>query len=240
MAVGRRGRPRRLQLDQIVEAALFVGLHGLTMAAVAAKLGVGKAVLYSYVASREELVQIAAASASRQQRDPVDDGQHWAVWIIQYARALFETLTMDGELLESFISGGQAPAIEVDATELWLNVLTRRGFTGEEVIHLRRAVSYVVIGAAASLKHEQALALRGQAREQSAREAVLARLPEHTPLLRQNLDDFALAMTASDWESAVYELLKGVCADPDQLKKRGKDPSVHLDWAGLGKWPPQN
>ena len=40
------GRPRRLKLDDVLEAALAIGAHKLTMAALSERLGVAKAVLY--------------------------------------------------------------------------------------------------------------------------------------------------------------------------------------------------
>jgi len=211
--LSRRGRPRRLTLDQLIEAALAVGLHQLTMAAVADRLGVGKAVLYGYVGSRDELVQLAAAHAAAQHPFPEDRGQPWPQWILEYARALFEVMTMKGELLESWLTGGQSPVVEVDAAEMWLRVLTSRGFSGEEALQLRRAVSHLVIGAASSAKHDRSLRDGGRPRRISARQAVLSRPPEETLLLRQFVDVFAREVSAQNWEFALFLLLKGAIAE---------------------------
>jgi hypothetical protein len=73
----------------------------------------------------------------------------------------------------------------------------------------------------------------GQPREQSARKAVMARIPEHTLLLREHLDAFAGPVTEHNWETAVYMLLKGVCAARDLLQHHDR---AAWDWEGLGDW----
>ncbi len=206
----RRGRPRRLQLDQVLEAALAIGLQQLTMASVAERLGVAKTVLYGYVSSREELVRHAAAYASRRYRFPQDTGQPWMQWILEYAHALFEVLTMEGELLERWLSGGQSAALEVDAAEMWLRALTARGFSGEETLRLRRAVSHLVIGAAAARKRDMAWRAEGQPRPVSARKAVLDRPVHEVAMLREHLDPFVAEVTDDSWEYELYLLLQGV------------------------------
>ena len=221
-----RGRPRRLQLDQVLEAALVVGLNQLTMAAVAERLGVGKAVLYGYVADRAELVRLATAHTLRQHRFPDDEGQAWSVWILEYACALFEVLTMDGGLLEAWLGGSQSTLVEVDTAESWLAALTKRGFTGEQALQLRRSVSHIVIGAAAAHKRDRTLNLQGRPRSASISKAVLDRPAAETPLLRQFLDIFGREVTDTNWEFTLYLLLRGVLAEPDALKIVAEDTSL--------------
>lgn len=215
----RRGRPRRLQISQVVEAALAIGPTRLTMGAVAERLGVAKAVLYNYVGSRQELVQLATAAAVRQHEFPEDHGQPWPIWVLEYARALFEWVTLESEVFEAWISGGHSPVVEVDSAELWLRVLIGHGFSGEEALQLRRAVGQIVIGAAVNFKHERALARTGQARPKSARKAVLNRPPEQTMLLRQFLDLFAREADETSWEHTLFLLLRGVMVARDTLVK---------------------
>ena len=229
-----RGRPRRLELDQVIEAALAVGLKRLTMAAVAERLGVGKAVLYGYVSSREELTQLAAAQAARHHRFPTDKGQPWSLWILEYARALFEVMTVEGDLLESWVAGEQSPLVEVDAAEMWLRALTRRGFSGEEALQLRRSVSHIVIGAAASSKRDRTLRAEGRPRPESAKKAVLDRPEEETALLRQFVDIFAREVTASNWEFTLFLLLRGVLADREALRIRPDGIPYPFHEDGLG------
>lgn len=217
------GRPRRLQLDQVLEAALALGLEKLTMSAVAENLGVAKAVLYGYVGSRDELIHLASTHALRQHRFPIDSGQPWSVWILEYARALFEIMTMDGQILESWLGGVHSPMLEVDAAEMWLRALTRRGFSGEEALQLRRTVSYLVFGAAASMKHNHALRAKGQPRPVSTKRAVLGRPEDDVILLRQFVDVFAREVTEDSWEFALFLLLQGVTTSREALQPDSRD-----------------
>jgi len=223
------GRPRRLQLIQVIDAALAIGLEGLTMAAVAQRLGVAKAVLYGYVGSRDELVRLSTAHASQQHRFPTDTGQSWSMWILEYSRALFELLSMDGQLFESWFSGSQSTKVEVDAAEMWLRVLTRCGFSGTEALQLRSAVSQLVIGAAVSMKHDRVLKKKGKPRSMRAKKAVLGRPPHETALLRQFVDVFAREVTEDNWEHGLYLLLRGVTAARAALRlDRGNYPFEKL------------
>ena len=218
-----RGRPRKLELGQVIDAALAVGLHQLTMAAVAEKLGVAKAVLYGYVKDRDELVRIASAKASRRLRNPEDNGQHWCSWILEDARALYEVLTMDGELLETWINGVQSPTLEVDSGESWLQAMTKRGFTGEEALQLRRIVAHLVIGAAAASKRDRTLRREGRSRSNIIKKSVLSRSPDEAVLLRQFIDVFGREVTETNWEYGLYILLHGVTVARQALALRDRD-----------------
>jgi len=217
----KRGRPRRLTLDQVIEAALAVGLERLTMAAVADHLGVGKAVLYGYVKGRDELLQLARAQTARRHSFPTDTGQPWAQWVLEYARALFEVLTANGQLLETWLDGGQSSLLEIDAAEDWLRTLTRRGFSGEAALQLRRAMSHIVIGAAASAKRDHSMLMDGRQRGDSARRAIFARPIDETSMLRQHVDLFAQGVSKDNWEFALFILLQGVAAAADTLELNG-------------------
>lgn len=206
-----------------MDAALAVGLHDLTMTAVAERLGVGTAVLYGYVGSRDELIELAAAHAVRRNIFPRDEGQPWSLWVLEYARALFEVLTMEGQLLESLLIGGHSPVLEIDAAELWLQVLTRRGFRGEAALQLRLAVSHLVIGAAGSRKRELALRTSGHPRPVSLRRAMLARGPDEIPLLRQFAEVFSREVNENNWEFSLFLILRGVAAERDCLDLRDGD-----------------
>jgi AcrR family transcriptional regulator len=234
----RRGRPRKLELGQVIDAALAVGLQQLTMAAVAERLGVAKAVLYGYVANREELIRVATAHAARRLQYPEDHGQPWSTWILEDARALYEVMTMDGELLETWLNGGQSPHVEIDAGETWLRAMTSRGFSGEEALQLRRAVAHLVIGAAAASKRERALHVQGRPRGVTIKQAVANRAPEETPLLRQFLDVFAREVTEHNWEYSLYVLLRGVMAARDVLALRDGDSQLPFEERPPLEMPP--
>src|SRR3954469_17552760 len=81
----RRGRPPRISQDQIADAALEVGLSELTLRAVADHLGVTVAALYHHVDGKDALLRLAADRSARRLTVPEDHGQHWAVWLLEWA-----------------------------------------------------------------------------------------------------------------------------------------------------------
>lgn len=207
-----RGRPRRLKLDQIIEAALAIGLNQFTMAAVADHLGVGKAVLYGYVANREELLKIAMSRAVSHHLFPSDQGQHWALWVLDYSRALFEVLSQDGDMLEVWLSGQQSSVIEVESTETWLRVLARAGFEPLEAVQLRRAASYLVIGSAAAVKRGRALKRAGRPRSAAMPKLIASRARVDGNLMRSVVEELSRDDQERDWERQLFWIVSGAIA----------------------------
>jgi AcrR family transcriptional regulator len=217
----RRGRPRRLTAEQVVDAALQLGLDGLTMTRVAEHLGVSITVLYSYVGSREDLIRLAAALAARRQSFPKDIGRHWTGHAIAYARALYQLLSGDPQLIESYMRGRIGPEVEVDHAETWLRAMSQWGFPPEEALHLLRSVGLVVMGAAVNEVHDRSLKLDGASYSERARQVVRDRSDE-LPLLGDQVEGFARETPLSSWEETLLMLLRGVAA------KRGEpfDPAI--------------
>ena len=81
----RVGRPPRISRQMIAEAAHQVGLDGLTLRAVADRLGVSIAALYHHVSGKDELMRLAAEYSAAKVPLPRDTGQHWAVWLVEWA-----------------------------------------------------------------------------------------------------------------------------------------------------------
>src|SRR4051812_38005569 len=131
-AAPRRGRPPRISRAQIAEAALEVGLADLTMAAVADELGVTVAALYHHVDSKDDLLRLAADRSAGRLPLPEDHGQHWAVWLLEWAAYNRAAFVADAALLEQFIDGAISPDAIARNTETFLSVLVRQGFTVEE------------------------------------------------------------------------------------------------------------
>ena len=206
------GRPRRLTLDQVLDTALELGLDDLTMAAVANRLGVGVAVLYSYVKNREELLRFAAIRAANQHGFPEDRGQHWSEYIADYARALYELLTTNSHSIINFMDGGLGPEAQLDSSEAWATAMTVRGFTPEEALRLLRIVGQLVLGCAATAIHARSLSAAGSSYAAIARRAVNNRSEEELPLLRRHIDAFADGTQYGRWEDSLRLVLESVAA----------------------------
>lgn len=205
------GRPRRLSIDQVLDAGLALGLDGLTMGAVAERLGVTITVLYGYVANKDELVRLAAARASQEHDFPVDSGQHWTLYAASHAVALFELLTGPGHLVSQYLTGGMGPEVELDRAEAWLEGLTRRGFHPREALLLQRQMGEIVIGGAVSIWHIRSLEAAGMGFEKAASRAFAAREEAALPLLRSEQASFSDRRPV--WAHTFAQLLESMALD---------------------------
>src|SRR3954454_12890200 len=79
------GRPARIDRDAIARAVLEIGFDDATMKRVAEHLGVSVPGLYYYVRGRDDLLRVAAEYSLAQTVVPEDRGQHWALWLREWA-----------------------------------------------------------------------------------------------------------------------------------------------------------
>lgn len=142
------GVPRSLTQSQIVEAALELtcanGLDGLTMNALATRLGVGVMTIYSYFRGRDELLDAmadrAAADLYANHRDSTD--QPWDVELRVHYRALRESLRSNPSLADLLFFRGQVLAANAEQLE-------------QIAEHMRRHIASMIHGGI-----EPALAMR--------------------------------------------------------------------------------
>lgn len=144
------GRPRRIETEDIVRAGRDIGLAGLSLNAVAARLGVTAAALYRHVGSRwglERLVGERVLADLRIEDDPErDTARHLLFFALRLREhvlahpglaAYLQTLFPRGE------SGRRILAAEVVA-------LGRRGYDEHAAVVLTSALASCVIGSAAA------------------------------------------------------------------------------------------
>jgi AcrR family transcriptional regulator len=123
------GRPPRINRQMIAEAAHEIGLDGLTLKAVADHLGVSIAALYHHVSSKHDLMREAAEYSATRVPLPEDRGQHWAVWLYEWAAYNRDAFLAQPGLLTQFLDGAisaESIAGNVDAV---LGLLVRQGFS---------------------------------------------------------------------------------------------------------------
>ncbi|MBL4683025.1 MAG: TetR/AcrR family transcriptional regulator C-terminal domain-containing protein [Nannocystaceae bacterium] len=97
------GRPGRVGLDEIIDAALAIGLDQVSMRAVARRLGVGASTLYYHVESVEQLRALTGyrlLERLKLELDPTD----WERTVTTAARALRALLERAPGLAETAIS----------------------------------------------------------------------------------------------------------------------------------------
>ena len=204
------GRPRRLTLNQILDAALELGLEDLTMTQLAQHIGVSVTVLYGYVANRDYLLKAAIARAALNHEFPEDTGQHWSDYVAAYAGVLHDLLTADSQLVSSFMQGGLGAHTQVEQAESWMQALLKRGFPPEQAASLYRAVGQLIIGCAVARLHAKALEADGTSQSEQFHLAVQARADE-LQTLRQHLPAL-LEPAYGNWEEPLLWQLRGVAA----------------------------
>jgi AcrR family transcriptional regulator len=178
------GRPRRLTLRAVVEAASKMGLEDLSMSGLAARLGVGIATLYTYVESRDELLRLVAVHRAWRPHLP-DTNQHWSEIVRAHAAGIFALFSTDPELLVQVISGALGPEEELDEIENFLKLLVARGFTTEQAYTLYRAASQIGIGGAVGTAMVLNWQNKGERRRVKLARAFAERDPHEFPHLRQ-------------------------------------------------------
>ena len=142
------GRPARINRQQIVEAANEVGLSGLTLRAVADRLGVSIASLYHHVDGKDDLLRLAAEQSVARTPIPRDQGQDWRSWLREWAIYNRSAFLAEPELLNQYMDGAIAPEVVAENTELILRVLQREGFTRGDAAAAYQLVSSCAVGAA--------------------------------------------------------------------------------------------
>jgi AcrR family transcriptional regulator len=122
-----RGRPALISRDQIVDAALEIGLDRITMASVADRLGVTTPALYTHVSGRDELASLVVARLLEQFEAALDAGTDWRTFLRSYAGTLREGLAGSRWAVISQVR--DVSALAGPLAERSLDVLIRAGFT---------------------------------------------------------------------------------------------------------------
>ena len=88
----RRGRPRKVDQERIVAAAIELGLDSFTMQTVAARLDVSPATLYTHVTGRDEVLELVGAVLRTRLRSFASDATTWRAWLTDFALLVREHL----------------------------------------------------------------------------------------------------------------------------------------------------
>jgi AcrR family transcriptional regulator len=203
------GRPRSLTLDQLLDAAIAMGLQDLNMKELAARLGVGIATLYRYVENRDALIALAAGRQAYR-HVPADTGQPWAEMVRAYAASLFSSIGCNPHLVAGFIEGRLGIAVEIEFVDNFLAALDRRGFSASEAMGLYRAVGQIVLGAAGAAAHFGALAAQETSQKHEIERALGNWEADEVPYLRKSAADYADETASCDWRPVLDAVLRDV------------------------------
>lgn len=194
------GRPRQIEIDDIVAAGRDIGLRELSLGSVASRLGVSSAALYRHVENRWGLEQLVGESLLSDLELPDDPAADVPTQLLTFGIALFDfvvehpglasyvqTLFPRGEAGRRLLSEGTA-AIE------------RRGYSTDAAIVLCSAVATQAIGHAAAEDAQRARAEGWEARRAEAVEGMrdIGRLHEaHHGLPQLSMPRYTRLMLAA-------------------------------------------
>ena len=214
----RVGRPPRISREMIAEAAHQVGLDGLTLRAVADRLGVSIAALYHHVSGKDELMRLAAEHSAAKVPLPQDTGQHWAQWLFEWAEYNRDAFVAEPGLLAQYLEGAISPELVAARVEPILGALVRQGFTILEANAAYELISACALGTAVSTLRSEHAGESGTAlRDVHASLAALAGRDD-LPHVRALLEATSRGEHPS-FRSQVATVLAGIAA------RRGDDPS---------------
>lgn len=185
----RVGRPARINRQMIAEAAHDLGFDGLTLRAVADHLGVSIAALYHHVSSKDDLMRAAAEYSTSRLPLPVERGQHWALWLLEWATYSRTAFLAQPGLLSQFLEGGISAESIAGNIDTILGHLVRQDFTILEANTAYELVTTCALGSAVSVIREQEAEAAGRSLRVVHKKVLAARAAEELPHLRQLLDE---------------------------------------------------
>lgn len=232
----RAGRPARVHIEQVLDAAIAIGLGEVTLRKVAQRLDVGVATLYRHVGGREELVRMAGfrLALSRQSAPGHSAGaSHWAEVVCAYADSLLELFSAQPQLIGELTAGRLPPETEFVFLEPFLTRLQVTGVGVAEGMRLHNAVAMLAIGAAAGAAGTAAVG--GGARMLATTRRALAQAgADAYPQVRRGLNCYA-ADGSAHWRAALAPMLHGFAAARGEQIPAGLIDSPAIDTQTAGK-----
>jgi AcrR family transcriptional regulator len=210
-AAARVGRPPRVTVQEIVAAALEIGLEKVTLKQIADQLGVAQATLYRHVNNRDELLRLAAFQLTLQRQLPDAANAHWSDLAVRYAESLYEAFTTEPQLINQLLKGELGPHAEVDILEQFLSVICQHGFSELEGVQLFHSIGMITIGAAAGAIGLKASKTMGKPWGESMRRTFAERDESELPQMRRVLPA-TLNIDPIPWLPSLHALLIGIAA----------------------------
>lgn len=149
------GRPRLLTHDEILEAAVKLGLEGLTMKRLAGSLNVGTATLYQYFDSRKTLMRAAAVYSLSDVPWPEDTGQHWSRLARGYVDSMQTLLSDNPTFINSYQNTDYGFEVRFKLVEQFLQMMSRRGFSAAQGMDLFNIVGMAAFAGAVETNRQR-------------------------------------------------------------------------------------
>jgi AcrR family transcriptional regulator len=144
------GRPPKFSRSQLQAAALALvdeqGLAGLSMRALAAKLGTGAMTLYNHVADRADLEVLVVDAVVSEVRLPRTRAEDWRAEVRAIATAMWRAVRVHPQAIPLIATRRTRSPAALAFAESLLAALSRSGRSGRDLLIAFRAVSAFVLG----------------------------------------------------------------------------------------------
>jgi AcrR family transcriptional regulator len=204
-----------LSRELIVEAAHEIGFENLTMKTVADHLGVSVPGLYHYVQGKDDLLRLAAEFSAGRMELPKDHGQHWAVWLYEWAMYNRNVFIAEPGLLKQFIEGAIGADRTGDRVDVAMGTLVKQGFSAHDARLVYQLISELAIGAAVGAIRERQAAADGRPSLAEYHRVLAMRDPDDLPHLRAMVAD-ATANPTPGFHEALTTVLRGIAAERNE------------------------
>jgi len=158
------GRPRILDRERVIAAAIAVGTDRVTMKSVADELGVGVATLYKYVSDRQELMQLVAAELMGSVGLPRRGRLGWAEYSRRFALTLERSMVAQPAVIRQLMEGGFGTEVGSRLSREFVDSIRESELDRAQATQLYQAICQVAIGGAITSLEVSA----ARAREQGA------------------------------------------------------------------------
>jgi AcrR family transcriptional regulator len=227
------GRPPRIDRGQIAEAAHEIGLADLTLKAVADQLGVSVAGLYHHIEGKDDLLRLAAEYSATQVRLPEEHGQHWALWLLEWAIYNRNAFLADPALLVQYLDGAVSAEAIADNVDTILGLLVRQGFDIAEAWSAYVLVCSGAVGSAVNTIREESANRDGRPTVAEYHRVLAQHAPDELPYLRALVAELVTGRPQT-FTAMVRTVLAGIAVE------RGEDPAAVarlIDEAGISEAP---
>lgn len=187
------GRPRLLTHEEILDAAVKLGLENLTMKKLSTHLNVGTATLYQYFDSRKSLMRAAAVYSLSDVPLPEDTGQHWSELARAYVNVLQDLLAENPSFIHSYQHTDYGFEVQFKLIEKFLTATHDRGFSAAEGMRLFNVLGLAAFSGAIEVVRQREFEYQDETMESVARRQFERLDPSDFPLLSQALPAFTIS-----------------------------------------------
>ena len=222
----RAGRPAKLTLDQVLDAAIELGVEDVAIATLAEHLGTGIAAIYRVVESRSELTRLAAGRLAEKFEAPTDCGQEWAVYAVEHAQALFRLQISDDSMIQRYIVGGLGPEFGLPSAEKAVGAFCQRGFEPEAAFRLLQGLANIAGAAAIRVMHLRNARKAGRPHNEQTLSVIASAKPGQFKYMKSLADAYANEAEFSSWHDILLSYLTGIATQRGETLRPSELPGA--------------